>query len=69
MIAVDNNNLPIIKFLFNNGANLNIPDNNLNTPLHNAASHQYYSILKFLVDNGADVNTKNNVTIIFYYQH
>ncbi|KAL6589278.1 ankyrin repeat-containing domain protein [Neocallimastix sp. 'constans'] len=49
------------KVLIEKGANLNIKNNDGETPLLLLCYKQYkYNILKFFIDNGADVNIKNN---------
>lgn len=46
-----------------NGANINVKDDDLNTPLHLIAERgetdDHYIIAKSLIDNGADIYAKN----------
>ena len=61
-----------IKFLIENKANINIPDNEGETPLHYFAfkmeiddsdgrevNKYYYSVAQYLLKNGADKNIKD----------
>ena len=54
-VALDNKNL--IDLLIANGANINVKDEDGNTPLHYGKDNQ--TITKLLIANGADVNAKN----------
>lgn len=49
----------IIKFLIDNGADVNIPDIFGDTPLHYAVYTDNYEVTQILLENGADVNIKN----------
>lgn len=49
-----------MKLLIENGAEINIKDNDGNTPLHYAAKRGFMGIIRLLVENGADINAKNN---------
>lgn len=55
----DFNRDPIIKLLINNGANVNISDNNKISPLHIMAGKGTIESIKMLVNAGADVNAVN----------
>lgn len=53
-------NLDMVEFLVQNGANVNLGDNEGWTPLHAAASCGFFSIAKYLIEFGADVAAINN---------
>ena len=53
------NNIPIISFLLDNGADINSGDSNGNTPLHNASKIINVYSVKFLLAKGAKTNAKN----------
>ena len=45
-----------VQWLIKNGANVNQPDPNGNSPLYKALDFGYYDIAELLIDNGASVN-------------
>ncbi len=51
----------LVKKKIESGADVNINDDNGNTPLYYASRNRHTEIVKLLFDHGADVNTKNNV--------
>lgn len=56
--AVSANNLEIIQFLIENGADIQPQGDS--TPLLAAARRGYFEIVQFLVRNGADINRRDN---------
>lgn len=50
----------MVKFLVENGANINQPDNEGWIPLHAAASCGYLDIAEFLIGQGAHVGAVNS---------
>src|SRR3989338_9112742 len=60
--------LRILKLLHNRGLNLNITNNNNDSPLHLAVKHGYTEIAKYLIDNGVNITMKNKdgLTIMHY---
>lgn len=50
-------NLTLIKFLLNNGADVNIKNNNAHTALHIACEDGNLTIVRLLIVTGADVNS------------
>ena len=46
----------IVKYLVENGTDINISDNEGKTPLRNAAFHGHIDIVRYLVENGASFN-------------
>jgi hypothetical protein len=65
-IAIINKNKNITKFLIENGANLNISDNNLNMSLHLAVMNNDSEIIKMLLKYKANplLVNKNNETVL-----
>jgi len=59
-IAVENENLELVKLLLELGADVNQGISNGYTPLHIAASNGYIEIAEFLVRNRANVNKSEN---------
>ena len=60
ILKTENQRLHMIKFLYNENANLDAP-NNLNlTPLHIACHKQFFEIIKYLIELGVDINYKDN---------
>lgn len=57
--AVEVGNLEIIKFLVNEGADINCKGNDEETPLHIAAEYAGADIIKYLCQNGARVDLRN----------
>ncbi|KFR17280.1 Protein phosphatase 1 regulatory subunit 12B, partial [Opisthocomus hoazin] len=53
-------NLDMVKFLVENGANVNQQDNEGWTPLHAVASCGYLNIAEYLISHGANVATVNS---------
>lgn len=51
-----------VRFLIDNGADVNMKNNYGVTPLMNAASHGHADVVKLLLDKGADVNAKTTDT-------
>jgi hypothetical protein len=52
-------NLEIVKFLVENGANVNEFGYQKNTPLHEAALNKKYEYVKYLLENHANATLKN----------
>lgn len=53
-------NLEVVKFMFNNGADISLRDRNGNTVLLMAVFAQKLNVVEFLLANGADINSRNN---------
>lgn len=65
-LATREGNLNKVKSLIQNGAKVNIKDNDGSNPLHWAAHNGYSSIVKLLLENGADptqVTNKGNTPL------
>lgn len=60
LLAVFRGNMEMVRFLVENGADVNLPDVHRRSPLHYAASHEHNDIQKYLTDKGADVNAKDS---------
>ena len=56
LYACCDSNYDLVKFLLLNGADVNMPDNYMNTPLNVSVVRFNMKIIKMLVKNGADVN-------------
>uniref|UniRef100_A0A1I8GUN0 ANK_REP_REGION domain-containing protein n=1 Tax=Macrostomum lignano TaxID=282301 RepID=A0A1I8GUN0_9PLAT len=59
LVAALNGKLNVIKVLYDNGANLDIPDEDGDTPLFCAAQNGFSEIIRFLVSKNCDVNHRN----------
>ncbi|MCW3075280.1 MAG: hypothetical protein JWP69_2349 [Flaviaesturariibacter sp.] len=59
IIAVYNNQLPVVSVLLQNGAEVNAQDRSGNTALMGACFKGYKEAAELLVNNGADVNLLN----------
>jgi len=57
-IASQSNQIKILKFLLDNGGDLNIRDNDSNTPLHLAAGKGHYDVALLLTAAGAEIDAK-----------
>jgi len=57
--SVAKNNLEIVKFAINNGADLNFQDQSGYTSLHFCALYKYAVITDLLIEKGADVNIRD----------
>ncbi|TMW41096.1 hypothetical protein DOY81_013824, partial [Sarcophaga bullata] len=53
-------NLEMVEFLVEQGADINRQDNEGWTPLHATASCGFVSIARYLVEHGADVSAVNS---------
>jgi hypothetical protein len=60
--AVEYNRIDVVKYLVDNGANINIKNKEGNTALIRAVNSvlPYKDIIIYLVEHGADINIKNN---------
>lgn len=50
----------MVEFLINNGAEINVADNEGWTPLHATASCGYIDIASYLIEHGADLSSCNS---------
>ena len=60
IIASEKGHFEKIKFLVENGADVNGNDYNNRSALMIASKKGNFELVKYLVENGADVNAKNN---------
>lgn len=58
-MACANDFIEIVKYLLENGADVNFKNQSSNTPLHWAALNGRVSIVEFLLEQKADPNVKN----------
>lgn len=65
-LAIQNNDMELVKLAVKFGVNLEVRDVIGNTPLTSAANNKYYNILEYLLNSGADPNIGdyNNLTIV-----
>ncbi|GHU26376.1 hypothetical protein FACS1894152_0860 [Bacilli bacterium] len=59
MLAIENSNYIICRYLIYSGASINRRDLDLNTPLHTAVNLNETEIVKLLIENGSDINGQN----------
>lgn len=59
MFAAKNNQLDLVRYLANNGADVNAADQEGTTALMYASAEGYVDIVQHLVKEGADVNLEN----------
>jgi len=58
--AVKNENIEMVKLLFENGSKINLPDISGKSVLTETILHKKYDVLDFLIANGADINMADN---------
>ncbi|NOU16601.1 MAG: ankyrin repeat domain-containing protein [Bacteroidales bacterium] len=58
-IACMTENWEVAKYCIKNGADVNLPDSEGDTPLHDACLHDNLEIVKLLIEHGAEVNVAN----------
>ena len=59
-LAIQNNQIHIVKYLIQNAANINAKDEFGWTPLHDAAEGGLIEFVKLLVENGAQIDSMND---------
>ena len=59
-LAIKKNNLDIIKWLLENGVDINIKDEDGRTPLMDSVLNLKISMVKFLLEKGASTNDISN---------
>ena len=57
---IKENNISEVKLLLDHGADVNVKDEDGETPLFCASNNGHKEIVKLLLEHGADVNAKNN---------
>ena len=60
MVAAEYSHYAIVKFLIDNGGNVNYKDIYGNTAIHKASSNGRLKIVRLLINRGANINTKTN---------
>ena len=58
--AVEQNRIEMVKWLIENGAEVNAKDTDHRTPLHHASNLGLFEVVQYLMENGANVNAKDN---------
>ncbi|KAL6589059.1 ankyrin repeat-containing domain protein, partial [Neocallimastix sp. 'constans'] len=58
-IACEKRNEKIIKYLVEQGTDVNKGNNRAETPLHDACNNENEDLIKYLVEHGADINKEN----------
>lgn len=66
-MAVDRDDLQLIKLLVQNGANINETNSTKATPLYAACDGADIEIVKFLIENGADIHRPNDSGVLPLY--
>ena len=59
--AAERDQLPVVKFLVEKGAKVNVTDDQDRTPLHKAARQGYLPVVTYLVNNRAKINMRDNM--------
>ena len=59
--ATSDDDLDEVKYLLQQGADVNETDGSGNTPLLRAASRGHLEIMRVLIENGANINTRNKL--------
>lgn len=60
-IACCRGNLPIVKYLHEQKANINLPDKCKNTPLINSINNRHSEVTQYLINSKADINYENEI--------
>jgi ankyrin repeat protein len=63
-ISVINNDLPVLKFLIDRGADIHLGNFNNIRPIHMAAQENHLTALQLLIAAGADINNTDNKFLI-----
>ena len=58
--AVEQNRIEMVKWLIENGAEVNAKNTKHRTPLHCASNLSLFEVVQYLIENGANVNAKDN---------
>jgi ankyrin repeat protein len=58
-IASIRGNLKVVNILYDSGADINVLDNEFNTPLHHACEFEFSSIVDFFLEKKAKIDVKN----------
>lgn len=61
MIAVSAGHREIVELLIGKNADVNLTNNNGQTPLHYAASKNHFEIAQALIKKGASINTRDRL--------
>ena len=57
--AVEQNRIEMVKWLIENGAEVNAKNTEHRTPLHCASNLSLFEVVQYLIENGANVNAKD----------
>ena len=57
--AVEQNRIEMVKWLIENGAEVNAKNTDHRTPLHHASNSGLFEVVQYLIENGANVNAKD----------
>ncbi|WP_104618359.1 ankyrin repeat domain-containing protein [Brachyspira murdochii] len=60
MLVLENGHLEVVKYLLENGANVNLKNITDVSALILASMDNHLEIVKYLLDKGADINAKDN---------
>eukprot|EP00833_Pecoramyces_ruminatium_P013124 jgi/Orpsp1_1/1187156/evm.model.d7180000055804.1 len=56
----ETNNMTMVKFLIENGAEIDLDNLEGNTPLHMACKRNQHNIINYLIDHGSNINIQNH---------
>jgi len=60
------NNLDLLRYFKENGADLTLKDEIKMTPLHFSSRYGHYSVVEYLINQNAEINAKNSSVEILY---
>jgi len=65
-IAASKGHLDIVKYLVENGADINVKNSGQQTPLHYSCFEGHLSVVEYLISKGIEVNSRGLGSVICY---